>query len=642
MRALVLLLSCLLVIPIWSQESFIRWSFGGYGGIHNNFHRTDFPIPVPVDTTLVPAEGRFDQGGNRLGWHAGLLGEYAFTPRLHAMLRLGYHTAGGTIETTGKRSGPGDSTVRLQLQSSLGYLELAPAIAFYDIAGIPAFWGLGGIAVSVPLLHQYTLTEQQTQGDVRYATDADLPAATRIALRLGIGYTFLLSPQWSLAPSIEFAFPLNQVAIATEWQSWRIPQLRFSLQLKFNLAETAPPPPVPLTLQMQVGYYDAVGNYAPLEKIRVEEIAYAELYPILPYLFFEPNSAEIPPQYLQFRKAGMSAAQTGDTLQDAVRQNYAVLQLVGRRMQEFPKASLKIVGTTDGKEPLAIAQQRAEAVKVYLVSTFGIAPERILVEARRLPEKPSAINDPDGQAENRRVEFYPSIPEILEPVFVEKERQRIAFPNLIEFRPIVSGLDSSALITYTMRIEQAGKTFRNIRRRGLPSIIRPIRWRITPDELAADNLPVEYQYTLRDTHHREAAVQDLIPVEFLSRQQKVENRLPDRRIQKFSLVLFDFDKADLTPANQRILDRYVLPAIQFNSTVKIYGYTDRIGEADYNKRLAQQRAETVKQYLASRARAKHYEAIGVGEDLLLYDNDIPIGRQLSRTVQIIVETPINK
>ncbi len=642
MRALVLLLSCLLSIPVWSQESFVRWSFGGYGGIHNNFHRTDFPIPAPVDTNFVPAQGRFDQGSNRLGWHAGLLGEYAFTPRLHAMLRLGYHTAGGTIETTGKRSVPGDSTIPLQLQSSLGYLELAPAIAFYDIAGIPAFWGFGGIAVSVPLLHQYTLTEQQTQGDIRYATDADLPAATRIALRLGIGYTFSLSPQWSLAPSIEFAFPLNQVATATEWQSWRIPQLRFSLQLKFNLAETAPPPPAPLTLQMQVGYYDAVGNYAPLEKIRVEEIAYAELYPILPYLFFEPNSAEIPPQYLQFRKAGMSAAQTGDTLQDAVRQNYAVLQLIGRRMQEFPKASLKIVGTTDGKEPLAIAQQRAEAVKVYLVSTFGIAPERILVEARRLPEKPSAINDPDGQAENRRVEFYPSIPEILEPVFVEKERQRIAFPNLIEFRPIVSGLDSSALITYTMSIEQAGKTFRNIRRRGLPSIIRPIRWRIVPDELAADNLPVEYQYTLRDAHHREAAVQDLIPVEFLSRQQKVENRLPDRRIQKFSLVLFDFDKADLTPANQRILDRYVLPAIQFNSTVKIYGYTDRIGEADYNKRLAQQRAETVKQYLASRARAKHYEAIGVGEDLLLYDNDTPIGRQLSRTVQIIVETPINK
>ncbi len=642
MRALVLLLSCLLIIPAWSQESFIRWSFGGYGGIHNNFHRTDFPIPAPVDTTLAPAEGRFDQGGNRLGWHAGLLGEYAFTPRLHAMLRLGYHTAGGTIETTGKRLMPGDSTVPLQLQSSLGYLELAPAIAFYDIAGIPAFWGLGGIAVSVPMLQRYTLTEQQTQGDIRYATDADLPATTRIALRLGIGYTFSLSPQWSLAPSIEFAFPLNQVATATKWQSWRIPQLRFSLQLKFNLAETAPPPPVPLTLQMQVGYYDAVGNYAPLEKIRVEEIAYAELYPILPYLFFEPNSAEIPPQYLQFRKAGMSAAQAGDTLQDAVRQNYAILQLIGRRLQEFPKASLKIVGTTDGKEPLAIAQQRAEAVKVYLVSTFGIAPERILVEARRLPEKPSAINDPDGQAENRRVEFYPSIPEILEPVFVEKERQRIAFPSLIEFRPIVSGLDSSALIAYTMRIEQAGKTFRNIRRRGLPSIIRTIRWHITPDELAADNLPVEYQYTLRDTHHREAAVQDLIPVEFLSRQQKVENRLPDRRIQKFSLVLFDFDKADLTPANQRILDRYVLPAIRFNSTVKIYGYTDRIGEADYNKRLAQQRAETVKQYLASRARAKHYEAIGVGEDLLLYDNDIPIGRQLSRTVQIIVETPINK
>ncbi len=635
--------SAMLTVSALSQSALPRWYLGGYGGFQNNFHRPDFPIPAPTDPGLSAAAGRFANGSNALGFHGGLLGEYAFSQQLHGLLRVGYHSAGGTLQAEGQRSGTADSIVSLSLESSLGYGEIAPAILFYDLGGIPSFWGLGGFAVSFPVHHSYSLSEHQGDTTRIYATDQALPTGVRLALRLGLGYDFAINTHWHLAPYMELAFPLTQVSGDTQWQSWRIPQLRFGIHLKFAFTTTAPPPLAPLKLQMRVGYYDQLGKYAPLEKIRVEEIAYAELYPILPYVFFAQNSAEIPEAYMQYRKAGASAHNGHDSVaQDAIIQNYRVLQLIGKRMQEFPKASLRIVGTTDGQEPLAIAQQRAEAVKLYLVSTFGIPPERILVEAQRLPAKPSALNDPDGQAENRRVEFYPSIPEILEPVFVEKDRRRLAFPDYIEFRPIVSGLDSTTLITYQMQIEQAGKKFRNIERHGLPTIIRPIRWRIMPDELAAASIPIEYHYTLQDAHNRTAAIHELIPVEYISKQAKIENRLPDRRIQKFSLVLFDFDKAELTPANQRILDRYVLPAIQFNSVVKIYGYTDRIGDAAYNKRLAQRRAETVKRYLQSKAKARQFEAIGVGEDLLLYNNDLPIGRQLSRTVQIIVETPIAK
>jgi len=116
-------------------------------------------------------------------------------------------------------------------------------------------------------------------------------------------------------------------------------------------------------------------------------------------------------------------------------------------------------------------------------------------------------------------------------------------------------------------------------------------------------------------------------------------QLPDRMVEKFSLILFDFDKSEITSDNSRILDKVVLPAIKFNSIVKVYGYTDRTGEPDYNKKLSMQRADAVRSYLEGKVKAARYETAGVGEDLLLFENDMPAGRQLSRTVQVFIETP---
>jgi len=83
----------------------------------------------------------------------------------------------------------------------------------------------------------------------------------------------------------------------------------------------------------------------------------------------------------------------------------------------------------------------------------------------------------------------------------------------------------------------------------------------------------------------------------------------------------------------------VLPSIRANSRVSVIGYTDRIGGDDYNKKLSAERAQTVRLFLQSRAKDASYSSSGVGESTELFPNASPIGRQLSRTVQVIVETP---
>ncbi len=115
----------------------------------------------------------------------------------------------------------------------------------------------------------------------------------------------------------------------------------------------------------------------------------------------------------------------------------------------------------------------------------------------------------------------------------------------------------------------------------------------------------------------------------------------DMTVTKFSLILFDFDKSEISGENAEILKKKVGPVIKGNSTVKIYGYTDRIGAPDYNRSLALNRANAVRTILESLSPDNRYEVFGRGEDVEIFTNENATGRVLSRTVQIFVETPRN-
>jgi len=80
--------------------------------------------------------------------------------------------------------------------------------------------------------------------------------------------------------------------------------------------------------------------------------------------------------------------------------------------------------------------------------------------------------------------------------------------------------------------------------------------------------------------------------------------------------LFAFDEYRLSPAGQGHLDLILERWRQQNGRgfMTIVGHTDRIGSADYNQRLSEQRAHTVAQYLVQRGvPAQAIRAIGIGE-----------------------------
>ncbi len=105
-------------------------------------------------------------------------------------------------------------------------------------------------------------------------------------------------------------------------------------------------------------------------------------------------------------------------------------------------------------------------------------------------------------------------------------------------------------------------------------------------------------------------------------------------------VLFASNKATLLAAANTKLNDVADALIKGNpdANITVEGHTDSQGSDEYNKQLAQQRAEAVKAHLVSRGvAADRIKAVGVGEERPIADNNSAEGRANNRRVEIIVE-----
>jgi outer membrane protein OmpA-like peptidoglycan-associated protein len=90
-------------------------------------------------------------------------------------------------------------------------------------------------------------------------------------------------------------------------------------------------------------------------------------------------------------------------------ESYRTLQEIGQLLQDIPDLRLSIEGHTDSdgsdESNMTLSQKRADSVRTYLMTTFGVGPDRL--ESKGWGEsKPVDTNDTaEGKANNRRVEL---------------------------------------------------------------------------------------------------------------------------------------------------------------------------------------------------------------------------------------------
>lgn len=105
-----------------------------------------------------------------------------------------------------------------------------------------------------------------------------------------------------------------------------------------------------------------------------------------------------------------------------------------------------------------------------------------------------------------------------------------------------------------------------------------------------------------------------------------------------SIVNFAFDKSDLTPTAQTNLDKLAKVLVDNPDTnINIYGYTDSKGKADYNLKLSDRRAASVKSYLASKGvNSSRMFTQGMGMADPVASNDTDEGRAKNRRVEFAI------
>ncbi len=639
---------------------------GGYLGYQYNLHNAGFS-QLPGVPSCCPEF----QAGTGAGFAVGGLYEIPLSSELSLLLRGGYSSLGATLKETeniGNALGSGGSIVSAEvehyLETTLGVISLQPGISYSPFNAPISF--TVGLEAGYLAVKQYKQREvlvrpenaifPDTRSGIRNESSGDIADASslRLAGFAGITTEIPIGKNVTLSPSLEYFQGFTNVISDS---SWGASSVRLATAVKFALVpapEPAPPvepvKPTPepvkpdpvvakesvLTASIALSAVVPDGRKEAVQSIIIEETELEEHVPVLFHIFFGENSGELPAQPLHLITREETPAFNENTLQaDAMAVYPELLNILGARMKKNTKMTVTLTGCNADigaeKGNTQLSRQRAEAVKAYLTSVWGIEPGRIAVKARNLPAKPSNTALVDGQEENRRVEIIAEGAALTDPVKL-KDISRVAQPSSVEIAPIITA--DAGLKNWTLSVSGDQRTLASFN----GTSTQPVVWNINPETVTDNTANIAFTLTASDRDGKTRVVADSIPARTLTLQKKRFEIRNDTRYEKFSLILFGYNETELDEVHRSTLEQ-VKTRITPQSIVTIQGYTDRTGDPAYNRQLAARRCENVRSYLAG-VPAKNTSINAVGSDVLLFNNDTPYGRSYSRTVQVIVETPV--
>ncbi len=492
---------------------------------------------------------------------------------------------------------------------------------------------------------------------IRTLGSGQIPNSTSLlaSVSLGASLDMPLSEKVMLAPELSVCVPVNSVR--SDYR-WRVTTVALGASIKFNIAhereievvhvEPPPPPPPPERPRSEISArvkisgvgVDSTGAEVemPEPQLRVEEFVRLESYPTLSYIFFDSGSSTLPVRYHSLNADSVVAFDPTSTLSghSSIEVYYDVLNILGKRLHDNPTIRITLSGSNDGHEAggMELSKRRAESVKQYLSTTWGIDPKRIRTEALELPRNASSSETKEGTEENRRVEVTSTDANFLDPLTAQTI-DRTMNPPKIRLR--VSLQSRLPLVKNTLLLHQGS--------RGLyyfSSATAVQDWRPRPEELPTSDTAMVATLMLTDSNGSVAEASDSAHLEQITIKKKRQERVKDKIIERYNLITFEFDRAELDIRSQHVIAD-IARSVTENDKIQIRGYTDITGERTHNQQLSEARAKAVEAALRSalgqKASSVSFDTQGEGQ-LNLVDNRQPEGRFLSRTVFVQLEKPI--
>ncbi|HZK75297.1 MAG TPA: OmpA family protein [Candidatus Kapabacteria bacterium] len=592
-----------------------------------------------------------------------------------------------TLNTPLARAPDGSYVTITRRRAYLANLSLAGISGLLSYSLVPQLCLSAGPFVGFLIRHSYQETEYiVSPSDAVYAENnlpvrtidaGSLPNSLQYGIELNASYELPFQPNIGLRPSLGMMIPFTTISAG----SLRSYPISASLELVYHLSEpaamelprepempiavaTASSPKLPIAaaprhemLQVSIhalGVSDD-GREVSEPVLIIERTHVTEVYPMLHYVFFGDGSSTIPERYhLESAQTRGSFNEKNLYTDNALEIHHHVLDIIGKRLSENPEASITLVGARsehspgDSAQAPTIAMDRARTIQNYLATVWGISRDRIHLRARALPEAASDDHNPFGEAENRRVEIIPSTPDITAPLWTE-HIERVATPPRIDFVPSITTAEKVGIRSATITVLQHGHLLRTIDALS-DSAVSEYRWTIDdrsmPEASDGPSDSLTYRFTAVDSLNDTARASGVIHLwqKASDRTKHASDTELDKQIERYSLILFDYSSSQLDKTESERIVSDMASEIRGQTQVTLTGHTDQTGDDSFNDQLSRDRAMQAAQMLKLEITqlGKPEPSIAVewrGSRDELFDNSIPEGRVLSRTVRAIIENP---
>lgn len=294
-KALLFLLSTLLVFSAEQDQptkTYYPLNFGGYLGTNFNLHSPDFSTyPSPNNNSLVIP---YNNSQTSMGYNIGAIVNYPIDSMFTFTGRIGYHSMSVDLESSGTYT-ENNSVISsdYQMQNSLGYLEITPGVQIFNLLPVKDLYLLGAVELGIPINANSKLDQSINSSTVtgQNIYDNDIASNVRFALAFGAGYVFRRD-NWMITPELSFRFPLNDIANEDRFNSWSAPQVRLGVNITFGLFENKQETPDSyLSAKLEGPFTYRNNQKSKVDRLRIEEVKYSELFPLVPYVFFDKDQS---------------------------------------------------------------------------------------------------------------------------------------------------------------------------------------------------------------------------------------------------------------------------------------------------------------------------------------------------------------
>lgn len=546
------------------------------------------------------------------------------------------------------------ATIQNDLDATLNYFVFDLGFKVKPISTLPVAMRFGYDFSDASITKKYTQTRHiiepsgvQINGEsIETVSEGDF---NNLSVSQGLSASLIgdidLTEAITLSPELSYRYPINSSMEDFDWFTtlFRVgatisvrlnpPNKEIVKEIKKDTIKQIDEVPLIIERIEEIVEVNAINNIG-IENLKITQTIVTQTYPILPYIFFDSTSSQLSNKY--YYKGDTKNFSEQLLEKNSLKIYERLIDIIGHRLKDSD-GGLTIKGFTDGRELNSInerktlANNRANTVKDYLISKWGISPQKLKIEIEDVPNQPTSSSYLEGLAENRRVELVPDDISLLKP---------IVHSQFMEYATNKSKLNveldtkSDDIKDYTIILEDSDNQLYTESKQSAT----PVNYTINLDntltskiaESDIENLELELLVTKKDGR-----------IESKNVPFKVEKENNDFELGRLNLIVFDFDKSVISDANRNMIDKFIINNISNDSQIDIIGSTDFLGERLYNKDLSQKRADNVAEYINTLLpEVKFNKVIGIGSENPKFDNSTPEGRFYCRTVLIEVKTPI--